>query len=48
MEALVTDRKEENYVKFQCKGEAADLDRKPWRAHFFGQLLEDHGLKQRS
>lgn len=36
IEALVTDRKEENYVKFQCKGRAADLDRKAWRAHFFG------------
>ena len=45
MEALVTDRKEENYVKFQFKGGAADLDRKARRAHFIGRLLEDHGFK---
>jgi len=45
MEALVTNRKEENYVKFQFKGGAADLDRKARRAHFIGRLLEDHGFK---
>lgn len=45
MEALVTDRNEENYVKFQFKGGAADLDRKTRRADFIGRLLEDHGFK---
>ncbi len=45
MEALVTDRNEENYVKFQFKGGAADLDRKARRADFIGRLLEDHGFK---
>ena len=45
MEALVTNRKEENYVKFQFKGGAADLDRKARRAHFIGRLLEGHGFK---
>jgi pyruvate,water dikinase len=45
MEALVGDRKEENYAKFQFKGGAADRDRKARRAHFIGQLLEGRGFK---
>ncbi|MFZ0724908.1 MAG: PEP/pyruvate-binding domain-containing protein [Desulfobacterales bacterium] len=45
MEALVSERNEENYVKFQFKGGAADLDRKVRRAGFIGRLLEDHGFK---
>jgi pyruvate,water dikinase len=45
LEALAGDRKEENYVKFQFKGGAADYQRRIRRVHFIGIILEDHGFE---
>lgn len=45
MEALVSDRSSENYVSFQFKGGAADVERKIKRVHFIGELLERYGFR---
>jgi pyruvate,water dikinase len=41
LEALVSERAGENYVRFSFKGGAADLDRRRRRAQFIRELLED-------
>jgi pyruvate,water dikinase len=45
VEALASERKSENYVKFQFKGGAADEERKVKRVEFIGDMLEDYGFK---
>jgi pyruvate,water dikinase len=41
VEALVSERSSENYISFQFKGGAADLERKQKRAFFIRDLLEE-------
>jgi pyruvate,water dikinase len=45
VEALVSERREENYVSFSFKGGAASLDRRMARVVFLGELLEEHGFQ---
>jgi pyruvate,water dikinase len=45
LEALVGDRREENYIKFQFKGGAADYERRLKRVFFIGDLLEQYGFR---
>ena len=45
LEALVGERSEENYVKFQFKGGAADYERRLNRVIFIGELLEEYGFR---
>jgi len=45
MEALTSDRVNENYVGFQFKGGAADFDRRLKRTHFIKELLEKYDFR---
>lgn len=45
LEAYVTDRPAENYIKFQFKGGAADYARRLQRVVFIKKLLEDFGFR---
>jgi len=45
MEALVSDRVNENYVGFQFKGGAADYQRRLKRTHFIKEILEKYDFR---
>ena len=45
VEALVSDRAAENYVSFQFKGGAADLERRNKRILFLLDILEENGFR---
>jgi len=45
VEALVDERENENYVSFQLKGGAAELERRARRARFTARILEDYNFR---
>jgi pyruvate, water dikinase len=45
MEALISERTSENYIRFQFKGGAADFQRRLKRIHFIGEILEECGFR---
>jgi len=45
LEALVGDRKQENYIRFQFKGGATDDQRRIKRVHFIGDILLEYGFR---
>jgi len=45
IEALVSDRSQENYISFQFKGGAADYQRRLERIYMIGDIVEEHGLR---
>jgi pyruvate,water dikinase len=45
VEALVSDRRAENYVGFSFRGGAADLSRRQARVHFLADILEERGFR---
>jgi pyruvate,water dikinase len=47
VEALVSERQEENYASFTFKGGAASTERRIARVVFLGELLEEHGFQVR-
>ena len=47
VEALVGKRDMENYISFQFKGGAANLERRVIRAHFVAEILEGYGFQTR-
>jgi pyruvate,water dikinase len=44
VEALISDRRPENYISFQFKGGAADVHRRTRRTEFIGEILEAYGF----
>jgi pyruvate,water dikinase len=47
VEALVSDRRSENYASFRFKGGAADAGRRTARVRLIGQLLEEQDFRIR-
>ncbi len=45
LEALISDRKRENYVSFQFKGGATDDHRRVKRVRFIGEILVENGFR---
>jgi pyruvate, water dikinase len=45
IEALISDRSSENYIRFQFKGGAADLNRRQKRVFFVKDILEEYGFR---
>jgi pyruvate,water dikinase len=45
VEALVSDRASENYISFQFKGGAANLQRRVHRARLVTEVLEEYGFR---
>lgn len=48
LEALVGERRIENYISFRFKGGAADFERRVLRVKFIGEILEEYGFATES